>query len=130
MINYDFEELWFWSQHLKCQSKLNRPRKAVRFSIGSQASSAFKDCHDLDSSVRHWLVRAWVQIPFAVIFADISWSWSNLFFLISNLIFYILEVVIASLMGLLAWLLIENRTAFPGLLSLLWLFKCWLQNHK
>jgi len=27
--------LWLW----KCQSKLNRPGKAVRFSIGSQASS-------------------------------------------------------------------------------------------
>jgi len=24
---------------------------------------------------------------------------------------------------------IENRTAFPGLLSLLWYFRCWLQNH-
>jgi len=26
--------------------------------------------------------------------------------------------------GLLAWLPIENRTAFPGLLSLLWHFRC------
>jgi len=26
------------------------------------------------------LVRAWVRIPFAAIFADISWSWSNLLF--------------------------------------------------
>jgi len=29
--------------------------------------------HDLDSSVRHWLVRAQVRIPFAAIFADIPW---------------------------------------------------------
>jgi len=47
--------------------------------------------------------------------------------LISNSIF-LLKEVIASLMGLLAWLPIENRTAFPGLL--LWHFRCWLQNQK
>jgi len=41
-----------------------------------------------------------------------------------------LEAVIASLMGLLAWLPIEDRTAFPVLLRLLWLFRCWLQNHN
>jgi len=34
-----FSKLWFWSQHLKNQSKLNRPGKTVRFSIGSQAGS-------------------------------------------------------------------------------------------
>jgi len=35
--------LWFWSKHLKCQSKLNRPGKAVRFSIGSQVSSPISE---------------------------------------------------------------------------------------
>jgi len=33
----------FWSHHLKCQSKLNRPGKAVQFSIGSQASSPISE---------------------------------------------------------------------------------------
>jgi len=33
-------------------------------------------------------------------------------------------------MGLLAWLPIENRTAFPGLLNLLWHLRCWLQNYN
>jgi len=42
---------------------------------------------------------------------------------------WILEAVITSLMGLLAWLPIENWTAFPVLLSLLWHFRCWLQYH-
>jgi len=32
-------------------------------------------------------------------------------------------------MELLVCLPIENRTAFPGLFSLLWHFRCWLQNH-
>jgi len=36
-------QLWFWSQHLKCQSKLNRPGRAVRFSIGSQTSSPISE---------------------------------------------------------------------------------------
>jgi len=36
--------------------------------------------------------------------ADIPWSWCNLLFLISNLIFFILEAVIVSPMRLLAWL--------------------------
>jgi len=33
-------------------------------------------------------------------------------------------------MGLLARLPIQNRIAFPGLLSLLWHFRCWLQNQN
>jgi len=38
-----WEKLWFWNQHLKCQSKLNMPGKAVRFSIGSPASSSINE---------------------------------------------------------------------------------------
>jgi len=32
--------------------------------------------------------------------------------------------------GPLAWLPIENRTAFPWSTSLLWHFRCWFQNHN
>jgi len=59
----------------------------------------------------------------------IPWGWSSLLFLISNWIF-ILCAVIASLMELLAWLPIENRTAISWPMSLLWHFRCWLQNHN
>jgi len=36
------------------------------------------------SSVRYWLVRSWVRIPFAAIFGDIPRGWSSFLFLISN----------------------------------------------
>jgi len=71
-------------------SKLKRKTKRHKFLLASVCQQkwlwmrfehrhqlAFKDCRDLDSRLRLWLVWAWVQIPFGATFAEIR-SYSGL----------------------------------------------------
>jgi len=58
--------------------------------LSGYSRPAFKDYRDLYAGVCLWLMRAWVQIPFAAIFADIPRGWFKLrtFSLLFSIIHY------------------------------------------
>jgi len=56
-----------------------------------QSLNAGRDWCDLDSTARLWLVRAWVRIPFAAIFAGNASGWKKACDVLSSIFNYDME---------------------------------------